>query len=415
MRLNWKKIFFSLITLMLSLILVGCTGSDNSSKAPKEKSDQVIKGKLKLWVDPNYVAVYTKIAHDFENKYPEVKITIQASNSDQMKRMVSKDPSKAADVFMISNDQIGSMVNSGLIYPLRDRRVDEIKNNNSHNIVEAITFKNNIYGYPVGIDTQVLYYDKSKLSPNDVLHWDQLTSKAAVSLGFTSMNGSYTLTPLFMSNGDQLFGEKGDNVKETNFNNEKGIEVLRWVAQQKTNQRVVDATTGTAQANLENEKIQAWVADSSLKSSFQKQLNNNLSATVLPMVKLSDKELVFKSFLHVKLFGVNQQTKLPQAAMTLAEFLTSKESQLLTFKDQGLTPANQQLQKDPTILNDSVAKSVIKMSDQEHAAVLPKLRQLSAFWPEMDQLLNDTYNGKVQESDYQNQLDELVNKISTIK
>ena len=36
-----------------------------------------------------------------------------------------------------------------------------------------------------------------------------------------------------MSNGNVLYGEDGEDINGTNFNNEAGVEVLQWIADQK--------------------------------------------------------------------------------------------------------------------------------------------------------------------------------------
>jgi hypothetical protein len=41
---------------------------------------------------------------------------------------------------------------------------------------------------------------------------------------------AYKIGPLFMSVGDKLFGDTGEDVKGTDWNNPAGVSVLQWIA-----------------------------------------------------------------------------------------------------------------------------------------------------------------------------------------
>ncbi|TAQ97571.1 sugar ABC transporter substrate-binding protein, partial [Lactiplantibacillus plantarum] len=71
-------------------------------------------------------------------------------------------------------------------------------------------------------------YNKSKLSADDVKTWSSLTSKGKIGTNFAENGANYIFSTLFMSNGDQLYGEHGETLDGTNFNNEKGVQVLQW-------------------------------------------------------------------------------------------------------------------------------------------------------------------------------------------
>jgi len=43
---------------------------------------------------------------------------------------------------------------------------------------------------------------------------------------------------------------------------------------------------------------------------------------------------------------------------------------------------------------------------------MPKVPEITNFWPQMDSILNDTYKGKIKSSDYQKKLDKVVSVAS---
>lgn len=83
------------LILTFSLILfTGCSNKDNQqSQGWKDNPDQQIKGKIKLWMDSDLIGAYSQIINDYQKLYPHVKVTIEAKNSDQIKKEVARDPS----------------------------------------------------------------------------------------------------------------------------------------------------------------------------------------------------------------------------------------------------------------------------------------------------------------------------------
>lgn len=143
-----------------------------------------------------------------------------------------KDPKAAADVFMMPHDQIGQMAEAGLIYP-NTKYEKEVKENNIDSAVAGVTWKDKVYAYPYAVESQVLYYNKDTYSPEEIKTWKSLTEKGKIGTNFGEDGANYIFGPLFMSNGDYLYGENGEDPKGTNFNNQQGIEVLQWIADQK--------------------------------------------------------------------------------------------------------------------------------------------------------------------------------------
>lgn len=175
MKANWKKLLMSGAVLGLSAItLAACGGSgDDTASSGKPATSgsgdaTKIAGDLKLWVDTDHVKAIQGIVDDFVAENPDVKVKVTAGSSADAKADVSKDPEKAADVFMMPHDQVGQMAEAGLLYPVGKKQAETIKENNTEASVNGVTWKDKIYGYPYGVESQVLYYNKAKLSADDV-------------------------------------------------------------------------------------------------------------------------------------------------------------------------------------------------------------------------------------------------------
>lgn len=134
----------------------------------------------------------------------------------------SKDASTAADVFSLPHDQLGQLVESGTIQEVPEKYNKEIAATSTDQALVGAQYKGKTYAFPFGIESQVLFYNKSKLAAEDVTSYDTITTKATFGGTFKQAN-TYATGPLFMSVGNTLFGENGEDVKGTNWGNEKAL------------------------------------------------------------------------------------------------------------------------------------------------------------------------------------------------
>ena len=112
----WKKMALGSTAVLAAMSLAACSnGSSNSSSSSEPKESSTGSGKVTLWVDTARVSWYKNVVKDFEKKYPKikVKVTQNPNGSANAKTDVGKDPSKAADVFGVPNDQLGQMAEAG--------------------------------------------------------------------------------------------------------------------------------------------------------------------------------------------------------------------------------------------------------------------------------------------------------------
>lgn len=407
---TWKKLFLAGAGLTLaSSVLVACSNSLSSESSSSSSSDKTIK----LWVPTGAKASYEEIVKKFEDE-SGYKVNIIESNDSKAQENVKKDPEKAADVFSLPHDQLGQLVESGVIQEIPDNYAKEISEQATEQAITGAQYNGKTYAFPFGIESQVLFYNKSKLSADDVKNYETITTKATFGDTFKSMN-AYDTAPLFMSVGDTLFGENGETVDGTNWANEAGVSVLEWIADQKNNSGFVNTTAENTMSKFGDGSVAAIETGPWDLSAAQEAVGkDNLGIAVYPKINIGGKDVQQKAFLGVKLFAVNQapagsDTDRIAASYKLASMLTSEESQenQFTYEGRNIIPSNKTVQKSDKVQSDELAQAVITMaSSSDYTVVTPKLSQMTTFWTESAALLSDVYNGKIQSSEYLTKLQE---------
>lgn len=388
------------IAMIAALAVTATTTGMVITTQSASANDKVVK----LWVDNK---AYKPIVKQF-TKDTGIKVDFKIGQSADAQADLKKDPSAAADVFMFPHDQLGQMVQAGLIYQ-NTKYEKTIEKNQTESAVAGAKYKGKMYGYPYGVETQVLYYNKEKLSANDIKSWDSLTSKGKLTTNLADDGANYKYVPLFMSNGDYLYGKNGESVKGTNFNNDKGVQILKWIASQKKNKGVIQSTDAASLNKMADGKADAYLSGPWDKVALQKELGDKLGVAKYPTVNFGDGDKQMKAFLGVKLFGVNAQTKNALNSMKLANYLSSDKVQQQIFDKLGYVPSSKAVQANDQVQKDDVAAAVIEMATPENSVVMPKLPQMVTFWGPSDALINDAYKGKIKsDTDMQSKLDKLV-------
>lgn len=387
----------------LALATVASVNSQSVSAASTKP-----KGNITLWVDTNNVPSYKKLVKQFEKKYPKVKVKVSTSpsGSASAKTDLAKDPSKAADVFKAPNDQLGAMYNAGYINPLSPSATKWVKKNDVKLAGKAVTWKGQYLAYPQDVQSNIIYYDKSKLSADEVSSWSTLTSKGVIGTDFTN---AYNWYPAFLSNGTNLYGKSGEKINGTKVNNEKGVEVMTWLAAQKNNKGVRQSGSALL-SDLENGKTQAILDGPWDGQSVKKILGDNFGVTILPKLNFESGDKQMKAFSGVGTLAVNAKSKNQLAAATLAQYLSNKSSQVALYKGTNAIPVSKKAQKNKAVKADPVAKAVIKQAN--FSVVMPKMNQMATFWNLAAPLVDNAYTGKTKPADYKTQLASFEKQIS---
>lgn len=398
-----KKKALWLVSLLCVSGMLGACGSSNEKQASSKDNTEP----LKMWVGLNQAETYRKLAKEFEKKN---NVKVEVIEIEEADDGLLKDGEAAADVIRLPHDQLGQLVEAGAVYE-NEKYADEIKETDIPMAIEAASYEDTMYGYPASADAMFLYYDKRVYNEDDLETLDTLTKKGKVGLNLAEAGADYRLTPWFIANGASLYGEKGDDVEGSTLNNKQGLDVLKWIGKAKANENLVAVNSDEISA-LQEGKISALFSGVWNAQNIKDILGENMGTAVYPKADFGDGQVNLKAFSGVPIFVVNAATKNPGKAMDLARYVTNEEAQLDVFKGISTVPSNKSARESDEIQKDQIAKTVSVATTEEHSVLMPKLPEMKNFWPNMNALLVDTYEGKVPEAEMQKKLDTLVKDVS---
>lgn len=281
---TWQKLAIGSASLVLaSSLLVACSSKDSSSSTSSSKT-------IKLWVPTGAKESYAAIVKKFEAD-SDYDVKVIESEDPKAQEKIKKDPSTAADVFSLPHDQLGQLVESGTIQEIPEQYTKEITDTVTEQALAGAQYKGKTYAFPFGIESQVLYYNKSKLSAEDVKSYETITSKATFGAKFKQMN-AYATAPLFLSVGDTLFGENGEDAKGTNWGNEAGVSVLKWIADQKNNKGFVNLDDNNVMSKFGDGSVASFESGPWDFSAAQKAVGkDNLGVAVYPKINIGGNDV----------------------------------------------------------------------------------------------------------------------------
>lgn len=400
-----KKVLCGLAALMLGGLLGACGSGENTTNSGKGGSSEDIT--LKMWVGTNQAKGYREVTDKFTK---ETGIKVEVNEVDEADDALLKDAEAAADLMRLPHDQLGQLVEAGTVYE-NEKYGGEIQEESIPMALDAATYKGKTYGYPASADAMFLFYDKRVFSEEDLATLDGILAKGKVGLNIAEAGADYRLTPWFIANGAELYGKDGEDVNGTTLNNKQGLHVLQWIGKAKSNENIVAVNNDEISA-LKEGKIQALFSGVWNTANVKEILGDNMGTVVYPKHDFGDGQVNLKAFSGVPIFVVNSATQHPSEAMDLAKYVTSEESQVALFQSINTIPANKKALANDVVQNDPVAATVSQVTTDEHSVLMPSLPEMKNFWPNMNAILVDAYQGKLAESEMQAKLDKLVQDVS---
>lgn len=424
-----KKLLTSAVSILLaSTMLVGCgesgsTSNDNKSSGnaggTSSKPEQSAANKdvsLTVWGSQEDQEMLKKMCEDFAKANPDKNYTFTygvVSEADAQKE-VTKDISAAADVFAFASDQTGILVDAGALYRVTKNK-DQIIANNTEASIGAASRDGELYAYPYVADTYFLYYDKSKLSEEDVKSVEAIIDKdlgdGVKNLVMDLANGWY-ICSFFFGAGCKLFGDDGTDPTKCDFNNESGKKVGEYLidlAGKETKfggkAKDPDVKSGFTEGTIAAAISGAWNA-----KDIKDALGENFAATKLPTFKLDGKDTQLGGMANFKLIGVNAETKAPLDAMALAEWLTNEDNQKVRFEERSFAPTNKNLASNTELLNSNIAVGALTQQAQ-YATVQTSISQVSNYWTPAQSFGEEVMNGGCTKDNLQERLDAMVEGI----
>ena len=377
-----KKIIAMLLACVMVLGLAACGGS--TTEATEPVSNEVTDVTLKVWgpqedqVDESSWLIAMEKA--FAEAHPEYNITWDngVCPEGDAAKMVTADPSTAADVYMFANDQLGTLLQAGALAKLGGSYLEQVKADVSATYVNTVTSTDGeVYGFPVAPNTWFMYYNKALVGDADLTSLEAVLEKGIVAF---EVKNSWYLPSFFFAAGGSLFGETGaDAAAGIKFGGEAGYAATNAVLDLLENPNFKVDGDGYGNAGLKDGTVAAYFSGSWDYAGLYEALGENLGAVAAPTVTINGEAAQLKAYAGSKAVGVNPNASNQKAAMQFAAFLASADSQLLRFQLRNITPAVTALAE-----NADVAASIVAVAESNTMAFAsvaqPTIAEMNPVW-----------------------------------
>ncbi|MBR3589239.1 MAG: extracellular solute-binding protein [Clostridia bacterium] len=407
-----KFITLTVSVIIIALTFAACMGGNNVSENNNGQVDQKETVTLRLWGAQDDKDMLTKLIADFKEDHPEKnwKISISYVGEDDAATEVLKDVSAAADVFSFSSDQIATLKKSGALYRVTN---NDIKTRNSKPSVMAATVDGEIYAYPSSSDTFFLYYDKSIFSEGEVKSLESILAKntgdKVTNFAMKIDDGWYS-SSFFFTAGCTLFGENGTDATKCDFNSEKGVMAANYMIDLVRNKKFASLDDAKIKAGFKARTLGSAVSGTWNAEDIKNSLGDDFGVAKLPTIKLGGEDRNMISMANFKLYGVNAQTKHPEEAHMLAEYLTDEDAQETRFKVRSYAPTHTDLAEDEETLSSNEVVAALT-AQSKHSILQTSIDQVSNFWTPAEAFGTGLIDGSVTKENVKQKLDAFVNAV----
>jgi arabinogalactan oligomer/maltooligosaccharide transport system substrate-binding protein len=381
MEENMKRTLCVVTALVLSAACVFAWG---------KKSKKVT---LKVWESDGPEKEYIMwAAGEYKKAHPNINIVYEPVASTDARAKIELDgpAGVGADVFVAPHDHIGALVNGGHVLPnttagYLDPYISAAKT--------ASTYKGKVYGYPLGIESIALFYNK-KLVKTPPKTWDDVIafsktyndkSQNKYALVWPVGDGYYQY--MFMSSfGAQLFGPNGDDRHQHNINSAaavKGLTYFQNLRKQILDVPAADMTGDFCNSSFTEGKAAMIITGPWKISDFTKS-GIDFGITTLPEFPGQNKPAT--SFSGVRLAFVSAYTNYPAEAADFAAFISSKACLEKRFSiTKQIPPRN-----DITISDQN---SMGILNQTKYAIPMPTIPQMGTYWSAMGAAYSGIWDG----------------------
>jgi arabinogalactan oligomer / maltooligosaccharide transport system substrate-binding protein len=348
---------------------------------------------LKVWESDGPEKEYVLwAAGEYKKTHPNIEIVYEPVASTDARAKIELDgpAGVGADIFVAPHDHIGALVNGGHVLPNTDAAY---LNSFISAAKIAATYKGQVYGYPLGIETYALFYNR-KLVKNPPKTWEDVIAFAKTYNDKTQNKyalvwpvGDAYYGYMFMSSfGAQLFGPNGDNRKQHNINSDaavKGLTYFQSLRKQILDVPSADMTGDFCNSSFSEEKA-AMIITGPWKIADFTKTGVDFGITTLPEFPGQGKPAA--SFSGVRLAFVSAYSDHPQEAAEFAAFLTSHDGLLKRFSITKQIPPRTDI-----TTNDPLSNGILAQT--KSAIPMPTIPQMGTYWSAMGAAYSGIWDG----------------------
>ncbi|WP_370149574.1 extracellular solute-binding protein [Exiguobacterium profundum] len=398
--MEMKKLVAGLsVSVMAIGALAACGGGTDSDSSSNTSGDGGKPDKIVIWEDTEKAETTKAAAKAFEEK-EGVKVEVkEVKMTDQQKKVALDGPAdKGPDIILLPHDQIGTVVDQGLITELKDGEkalepfIDTAKS--------AVTFDGKVYGYPKAVETPILLFNKDELkeapASMDDLYKVSTEQKKDGKYGFLALwDNFYFAHGVVAGFGGYVFKEDGGALDpaDIGLNNEGAVEgfeyIGKWYEEGLFPKGLIGESGGQAMDQLFTEKKAHSVMNGPWAVAGYTDAGVNLGAA--PMPTLPNGEPI-KTFMGVKTYALSAYTENQEWAEMFLQELTNEENALAMFEAYNEIPPVAALESNETITSNEVAKAVFDQAT--NAIPMPNIPEMGQVWEPMAQALQLVATGK---------------------
>ena len=329
---------------------------------------------------------------EFRKTHNRTTITYEPVQSTDARAKIELDgpAGVGADVFIAPHDHIGALVNGGHVVAnttagYLDPFITAAKT--------AATYKGKVYGYPLGIETYALFYNK-KIIKTPPKTWEDVIAFAKTynnksqnkyALVWPVGDGYYEY--MFMSAfGAQLFGPNGSDRRQHNINSPAAIKGLTYL--QNLRKQILDVPSADMTGDFCNSSFiegkAAMIITGPWKISDFTKSGVDFGITTLPEFPGQNKPAT--SFSGVRLAFVSSYSENAEEAAAFAAFITSKEALMKRFEITKQIPPRTDI-----TTNDPVSNGILAQT--KYAIPMPTIPQMGTYWSAMNAAYAGIWDG----------------------
>ncbi|MDD3278696.1 MAG: sugar ABC transporter substrate-binding protein [Lachnospiraceae bacterium] len=358
----YKKVIAALMTGTMAVSLAACGGTGNtgstsaasasSSKASASDKSSGEKANLKMifW-DSNQEPGLVAMAEGFMKQNPDINVSVETIPWDEYwtKLQAAATGGDMPDVVVMHPDQVKNYAEGNMLMDLSDVLAGDTANA-SHfpdYVVNDFTIDGKQYGVPKDLGIIGLFYNKDLFDKAGVAYptndwtWDdlmsaaeKLTNKDNDVYGFAAPNeGQNFYWNLIWQNGGDVFNK---DKSVCTFDSPETIEAMKYAVsfvEKGYSPTPADFANLTQDEYFESGKCAMITTGSWMLTEYLAVEGLNFDIAEMPMQKVKATECSGMAF------SVAANTKYPEAAKKLVEYLGSEEAQLIEAKSGVAIPA----------------------------------------------------------------------------
>lgn len=410
-------------------VLTGCGGGEEecvnrASEGVVYNFDEQFRDvvELRVWLDDEDYFNALKVA--FEAANPDIILNFTEVGSVDVRQRLElySGSTQAADVVVYPHDHIGAALQSGLLAAIEGTQATDIRTRMIDSAWQTAStcydFATNaiidcvgddpgtLFGAPLVGESVALFYNKALLREwtgsdtppttfeqiiaQAALYADKLDGEPIIGLDVGNAYDMHFVTTAF---GFELFGPEGLDANQPNLASPAVVNGLTWFNQTLRPAvdpgRVLNASELNGDANksrFESGLIPYMITGPWNISDFL-AAGIELGVTLIPTINGEQPT----SFSGVQLASVYRQSRNPDAAFRLLEFMTSPEGLAILYAEKNVLPALKDVSVVEGVAEDAYLSGI---SEQLNFSVpMPIIPEMGFFWSNAGSMYSQAWNG----------------------